>query len=128
MMFGKKVVYVASTSLVLTAKWNFSNQNGELMRFMPSVTYLLNPFDKNVIVLLKRPWDIKYSCHTTLWIISMQKNPKKLKNPVETVVFHDPITVFPLKKKIHQFTGINNSKLDRSPTRSNFLYMIRKNY
>lgn len=54
MMFGKKVVYIASTNFVLIAKWNFSNQNGELFRLAPSVTYLLNPFDKNVIVLLKR--------------------------------------------------------------------------
>lgn len=77
MMFGKKVVYVAATNFVLIAKWNFSNQNGKLFRFAPSVTYLLNPFDKNVIVLLKRPWDRKFLMSYNFMDYIHAKLPKK---------------------------------------------------
>nr|GLL40962.1 disease resistance protein RPP13-like [Ipomoea trifida] len=40
----EKLVYAASSNLVFLAKWNSSNQNGELVGVLPFVTQLLNPF------------------------------------------------------------------------------------
>lgn len=93
MMFGKKVVYVASTSFVLIAKRNFSNQNGELFRFTPSVTYLLNPFNKNVTVLLKRHKTENFNVIEIHGLYPYKTPPQKLM--LKQSVFHDPIIIFP---------------------------------
>lgn len=54
MMLREEFFNTTPTRLVLAAEGNFPNQNSKLIRLMPNVQKLLNPFSQNLIIFLKK--------------------------------------------------------------------------
>lgn len=54
MMLREEFFNTTTSRPVFVAEGNFSNHNSKLIRLMPNVTKLLNPFRQNLIIFLKK--------------------------------------------------------------------------
>ena len=76
MVFREKVFNTTSMRLMLLTQRNFSNQNSELVRPMPIVAELLNPFCHYIIIFLKMTWFSRSPVMTTYLNIKVQERSK----------------------------------------------------